>query len=152
MRIVWVGISVWWASGVGYYLCKYISRLTNRIFFSNILAVAVFGIGVFHYSFIQGIHKRMVQFQKFIRNVLFTLHGHNLHRHRHATPSLGWIWLPCGCVSCDPGCTHWRTVSSAWETWTVAAADGVGCARVSWKVNFLWIFETAPFFCVYPVL
>ena len=23
---------------------------------------------------------------------------------------LGWIWLPCGCVSCDPGCTHWRIV------------------------------------------
>jgi hypothetical protein len=29
---------------------------------------------------IQGIHKRMVQFQKLIRNLLFTLHGHNLHR------------------------------------------------------------------------
>ena len=28
----------------------------------------------------------------------------------HAAPSLGWIWLPCGCVSCDPGCTHWRIV------------------------------------------
>ena len=44
-----------------------------------------------------------------------------------------------------------RTADSAWETWTVAAADGVRCARVRWKINFLLTFETAPFFCVYPV-
>jgi hypothetical protein len=69
----------------------------------------------------------------------------------HATPSLGWIWLPCGCVSCDPGCTHWRIVINAWETWTVAAADGVRCARVKWEINFLLTFETASFFCVYLV-
>ena len=43
------------------------------------------------------------------------------------------------------------TAGSAWETWTVAAADGVRCARVSWEINFLLTFETAPFFCVYPV-
>jgi hypothetical protein len=73
------------------------------------------------------------------------------HYSGHATPSLGWIWLPCGCVSCDPGCTHWRIVINAWETWTVAAADGVGCACVRWEINFLLTFETAPFFCVYPV-
>jgi len=44
-----------------------------------------------------------------------------------------------------------RTAGSAWETWTVAAADGVRCARVSWEINFLLTFETAPFFCVHPV-
>jgi len=44
-----------------------------------------------------------------------------------------------------------RTAGSAWETWTVAAADGVCCARVRWEINFLLTFETAPFFCVYPV-
>ena len=44
-----------------------------------------------------------------------------------------------------------RTDGSAWETWTVAAADGVGCARVRWEINFLLTFETAPFFCVYLV-
>jgi hypothetical protein len=54
-------------------------------------------------------------------------------------------------VSCDPGCTHWRIVINAWETWTVAAADGVCCARVRWEIIFLLTFETAPFFCVYPV-
>jgi hypothetical protein len=54
-------------------------------------------------------------------------------------------------VSCDPGCTHWRTVINAWETWTVAAADGVGCVRVRWEINFLLTFETAPFFYVHPV-
>jgi hypothetical protein len=64
------------------------------------------------------------------------------------------VWdqfVPCGCVSCDPGCTHWRIVINAWETWTVAAIDGVCCARVRWEINFLLTFETAPFFCVYPV-
>ena len=44
-----------------------------------------------------------------------------------------------------------RTAGSACETWTVAAADGVRCARVRLKINFLLTFETAPFFCVYPV-
>ena len=27
----------------------------------------------------------------------------------------------------------------------------VRCARVRWEINFLLTFETAPFFCVYPV-
>ena len=45
-----------------------------------------------------------------------------------------------------------RTAVSAWETWTIAAADGVSCARVRWEINFLLTFETASFFCVYPVL
>ena len=40
-----------------------------------------------------------------------------------------------------------RTVGSAWETWTVAAADGVRCARVRWEINFLLTFEPAPFIC-----
>jgi len=44
-----------------------------------------------------------------------------------------------------------RTAGSAWETWPVAAADGVRCARVRWEINLLLTFETAPFFCVYPV-
>jgi len=44
-----------------------------------------------------------------------------------------------------------RTAGSAWETWTVAAADGVRCVRVRWEINFLLTFETAPFFCVYSV-
>ena len=26
---------------------------------------------------------------------------------------LGWIWLPYGCVSWNPRCTHWRTVVNA---------------------------------------
>ena len=44
-----------------------------------------------------------------------------------------------------------RTAGSAWETWTVAAADGVSCARVRWEINFLLTFETAPFICKHPV-
>jgi hypothetical protein len=31
---------------------------------------------------IQGIHKRMVRYKKWIRNVFLTLHGHNVHRQR----------------------------------------------------------------------
>jgi len=44
-----------------------------------------------------------------------------------------------------------RTAGRAWETWTVAADDRVGYARVRWEINFLLTFETATFFCVYPV-
>ena len=44
-----------------------------------------------------------------------------------------------------------RTADSAWETWTVAAADGVRCARVRWEINFLLTSETTPFFWAYPV-
>ena len=73
------------------------------------------------------------------------------HYSAHSTPSLGWIWLPCGCVSCGPGCTHWRILINTWETGTVAAADGVRFARVRWEINFLLTFETAPFFCKHPV-
>jgi hypothetical protein len=51
-------------------------------------------------------------------------------------PSLGWIWLPCECVPCDPRCTHWRTVINTWETWTVPAADSLCLSRVSWEKNF----------------
>ena len=42
-----------------------------------------------------------------------------------------------------------RTAGSAWETWTVATADGVCCACVRWEINFLLTFETAAFFCLY---
>jgi hypothetical protein len=61
------------------------------------------------------------------------------------------IRLSCGCVSCDPGCTHWRIMINALKTWTVAAADGVSFARVRWEISFLLIFETAPFFSKHTV-
>jgi len=35
---------------------------------------------VYSVSYIQGIHKRMVRFQKLTRNLFLTLHGHNVHR------------------------------------------------------------------------
>jgi hypothetical protein len=37
------------------------------------------------------------------------------------------------------------------RTWTLAAADDVRFARVRLEINFLLIFETAPFFCKHPV-
>ena len=33
-------------------------------------------------SDMQGIHKRMVRFQKLTRNLFLTLHGHNVHRQK----------------------------------------------------------------------
>ena len=69
-----------------------------------------------------------------------------------------YLWLQCS-TSFVHGLekTHheWRVFSKPfclWETWTVAAADGVLCVRVRWEINFLLTFESAPFFCVYPVL
>ena len=51
-----------------------------------------------------------------------------------------------------PRCRYEKwTAGRAWETWTVAAADGVRCARARREINILLIFKTAPFFCVYPV-
>ena len=47
--------------------------------------------------------------------------------------------------------TSERTAGSAWETWTVAAADGVRFACVRWEINFLLTFETAPFICKHTV-
>jgi hypothetical protein len=44
-----------------------------------------------------------------------------------------------------------RTAGSTWETWTADAADGVRFTRVIWEIDFLLTFETAPFFCEYPV-
>ena len=168
--------------------------------------------------YIQGIHKRMVQFQKLTRNLFLTLHGHNVHRQQRqlskflmryqqfashaycgaaepvskmASQQEKDFCMPCFEVSRSviavqrefrarfrlrlmqngahrkrfPTATpSWklaprphsehekRTTGSAWETWTVAAADGVRCARVRWEINFLLTFETAQFFCVYHVL
>jgi len=38
------------------------------------------GVKGFDDDDIQGIHKRMVRFQKLTRNLFLTLHGHNVHR------------------------------------------------------------------------
>jgi len=96
-----------------------------------------------------------VQVSQALITVLQCVHpgSHDTHTHTHthtlthrkpfpaATPS----WKPAP----RPRSKHEkRTASSAWETWTVAAADGVGCAHVRWEMNFLWTFETSPFFCV----
>ena len=42
-----------------------------------VICVCVF---IYMYIHIQGIHKRMVRFQKLTRNLFLTLHGHNAHR------------------------------------------------------------------------
>ena len=114
---------------------------------------------------IRGIHKRMVQFQKLTRNLFVTLHGHNVHRQQWQLSKFLMRYQQfashayCGAAGSvskmapRPRSKHdKRTAGSARETWTVAAADGVRCARVRWQINFLLTFETAPFFCVYPVL
>ena len=50
-----------------------------------------------------------------------------------------------------PRSKHERAAGRAWETWTVAAADGIRFARVRGEINFLLTFETAPFICKHPV-
>ena len=65
--------------------------------------------------------------------------------------------FPTGTPSCKltprPRSKHEkRTAGSAWETWTVAAGNGVRFARVRWEINFLLTFETAPFICKHSVL
>ena len=56
------------------------------------------------------------------------------------------LWLQC-----SVSFVHGVEKTHAWETWSVAAADGVRCARVRWEINFLLTSETLPFFCVHPV-
>jgi len=62
-----------------------------------------------------------------------------------ATPS--WKLAPQPCSKHEK-----QAAGSTWDTWPVTAADGVRCARARWEINFLLTFETAPFFCVFPVL
>ena len=71
-----------------WYFCNFI------IIFTSLLATQVVGTSIeytskfsvksnlFYFtSFsIQGIHKKMVRFQKLIRNLFLNLHGHNVHR------------------------------------------------------------------------
>jgi hypothetical protein len=61
------------------------------------------------------------------------------------------VWLPCGCVSCDPGCTHWRILITKWENLDSCRRWRCMLCRVRWEIKFLLTFETAPFFCVCPV-
>jgi hypothetical protein len=60
-----------------------------------------------------GIHKRMVQFQKSIKNLFliytgttYTLRNKNCSKHER------------------------RTAGSVWETWAILAADGVYCVKL----------------------
>ena len=66
---------------------------------------------------------------------------HSLEKTHHA-----WCVFSKSCSKHEK-----RTVGSARETWTVAAADGESFVSVRWKMHFFLNFETAPFFCVYPV-
>jgi len=108
---------------------------------------------------IHGIHKRMVQFQKLttcrcvFSKLCTKLTLHCNHRSGHLkTEHTESLFLLRRHLGNWPRSKHEkRTAGGAWETWTVAAADGVGCARVRWEINLLLTFETAPFFCVYPV-
>ena len=128
------------------------------------------------WQYIQAIHKRMMRFQELTRNLFLTLHGHNVYRQQRqlslsCATSSSLLMLTAGPVSkmasqpektfcvlrfvCDysAACSAVDGLEKmhAWETWTVAATDGVRCARVRWEINFLLTFETAPFFCVYSL-
>ena len=54
-------------------------------------------IHIYTYIHMQGIHKRMVRFQKLTRNLFLTLYGHNVHGHQRR-PSK-FLMLTAGPVS-----------------------------------------------------
>jgi len=98
----------------------------------------------------------MVRFQKLKRNLFLTFHGHNVYRQQRQLSKFLMRYQQFAahayCGAPRPRSKHEkRTAGSAWETWTVAAADRVRCARVRCEINLFLTFETAPFFCVYPV-
>ena len=85
----------------------------------------------------------MVQFQKLTRNLCLTLHGHNVHCQQQQLSKFLMRYQQfashayCGAAGPSWKLAPWpsskhekRTAGSAWETWTVAAADSVRCARV----------------------
>jgi hypothetical protein len=111
----------------------------------------------------RGVYKRMVQFQNLLNDYILQLDGappiftemyesYSIVFSNSAgsdmlqmetttyTYYMGQIRLSCGCVSCDPGCTHWTIMINALKTWTVVAANGVLSALVRWELNFLLIF------------
>ena len=50
-------------------------------------------------SLSQGIHKRLVRFQKLTRNLFLTLHGHNVHRQQRQLSQVSHA-VPAVCFSC----------------------------------------------------
>ena len=124
-------------------------KLTRNLF------LTLHGHNIYHQQQQQQLSKFLIRYQQFASHAYCGAAGpvsKMASQQEKATPSLRWIWLPCAYVSCDPGCTYWRILMNAWEAWTDAGApDCVSCACVRWEINFSLTFETAPFFCVYPV-
>jgi hypothetical protein len=56
----------------------YIHMKNLNIFFR--VSATIIGVNTDHIHC--DIHKRMVRFQKYIRNLFLNLHGHNIHRQR----------------------------------------------------------------------
>jgi hypothetical protein len=75
-------------------LCElHLFSVTNTVFFSFCISILFSLINKIQYKvlwlsetvdnnkhYVQGIHKRMVQFQKLARNLFLTLHVHSVHR------------------------------------------------------------------------
>ena len=91
--------------------------------------------------------------RRFNRNSLLLSFVHCNHRSGHLkTEHTESLFLLRRHLGSWPRSKHEkRAAGSAWETWRVAASDGVRCARARWEINFLLTFETASFVCVYPV-
>jgi hypothetical protein len=92
------------------------------------------------YIYIQGVYKRMVRFQKFIKWLHFATGRCSPHFHRNVRELLNRVLqqlsagsdvlqmetttstyymvrirLSCGCVSYDPVCSHWRIMINAYK-------------------------------------
>ena len=116
----------------------------------------------------------MVRFQKLTRNLVLILHGHNVHRqHRQLSKFLmryqqfvshaycGAAW-PVSKMASQREKAFWvlrfevsRSVITVQREFRARFRKDppcmVRCGRVSWEINFLLTFQTAPFFCVHPV-
>jgi hypothetical protein len=91
---------------------------------------------------IQCVHKRMVQSQKLTRNLILMLNtGPRAQFQRWRRSRKRQMCAPFWKLSPWPRIKHEkRTAGSAWETLTVAAADGVRFTRVRWEIDFLLTF------------
>jgi hypothetical protein len=113
------------------------------------------------FCIIQGILKRMVRFQKLTRNLFLTLQGHNVHRqqrqlskflmHYQQFPSHAY----CGAAGPVSKMASQQEKASCVLRFEVSRSmitvQREFHARFRKDANFLLTFETAPFFCVYPV-
>jgi hypothetical protein len=110
-------------------LCKTLSDDRSVRDFSVLLNI-FFGMSI------QGVHKRMVQFQNLTRNLFLTLHRHNVHRQQRQLSkflAVGFSWLLRGHgARFQDGVAAGKGVLCA-PFWGVQICDYSTCATITSK-------------------